>query len=76
MKRFTETKRRTGRQPGTKSASRPAYKPLINRWSTADLVPPSVYIHRISLVRASGETLKRRVFDALESTMDLCFPGE
>ena len=46
MKRFTETSRRryTGMQPGTKSASRPADKPRINRWSTASFVPPSVYI--------------------------------
>ena len=46
MKRVTETKRRrsTVRQPGTKSASRPGDKPLINRWSTADFVPPTVYI--------------------------------
>ena len=32
------------RQPGTKRASRPGDKPLINRWSTADSVPPSVCI--------------------------------
>ena len=36
-------RRSTVRQPGTKRASRPADKPLINRWSTADFVPPSVY---------------------------------
>ena len=43
---FTRTKRlgSTGRQPGTKSASRPADKPVINRGSNADFVPPSVYI--------------------------------
>ena len=45
-KGFIETKRRrsTGRQPGTKSASRPGYKPVINRGSTGYRVPPSVYI--------------------------------
>ena len=32
------------RQPGTKCASRPRDKPLINRWSTVDFVLPSVYI--------------------------------
>ena len=48
--------------------------PLINRGSTGD--EPRVNrgfcfpigLHRISLVRASGETFKRRVFDALEGT--------
>ena len=46
LKGFTGTKRRrsTVRQPGTKRAPRPGDKPLINRWSTADFVPPSVYI--------------------------------
>ena len=45
-KGFTETKRRryTGQQPGTKSASRPADKPVVNRGSTAGFFPPSVYI--------------------------------
>ena len=57
-----------------KSAFRPADKPVINRGSTGDFVPPC--LHRISLVRASGEAFKRLVFDALESTMDLCFLGE
>ena len=65
-KGFAETERRrsTGRQPGTKSASRPAVKPVINRLSNGRCVPPfpdmpcmrRVYrdLHRISLVRASG----------------------
>ena len=41
---FTETNRRRhiGQQPGTKSASRPASKPRMNRLSTAGFVPPSV----------------------------------
>ena len=45
-KGFTKTQRRrsTGLQPGTKSAFRPADKPLINRLSTGRCVPPSVYI--------------------------------
>ena len=34
----------TGRQPGTKRASRPADKPLINRWSTAEFDLLSVYV--------------------------------
>ena len=43
---ITETNRRRyiGQQPGTKSAFRPADKPLVNRWSTAGFVPPPVYI--------------------------------
>ena len=32
--------------------------------------------HRISFVRASGETFKRRVFDALEGTRGACLVGE
>ena len=48
----TKTKRRRsiGQQPGTKSAFRPAYKPLVNRWLRAVVVPPSVYIGCPSLV--------------------------
>ena len=37
-------RRYTGQQPGTKSVRGPADQPLINRGSTADFVPPSVYI--------------------------------
>ena len=33
-----------GQQPGTKSGRRPIDKPVINCWSTAGFVPPSVYI--------------------------------
>ena len=45
-KKVTKRNRRryTGQQPGGKSASRPADKPVINRGSNADFVPPSVYI--------------------------------
>ena len=44
-------RRSTVRQPGTKRASCPADEPLINPWSTADLVPLSVYIRfRISML--------------------------
>ena len=46
MKSFTKTKWRrfTVRQPEKKRAFRPGDKPLINWWSTADFVPPSIYI--------------------------------
>ena len=45
-KGFTGTKRRrsTDQQPGEKSASRPADKPLMNWLSTTGFVPPSVYM--------------------------------
>ena len=33
-------------------------------------------LHRILLVRDSGETLRRRVFDALGGTRDACLLGE
>ena len=36
----------------------------------------SIGLHRISLVRASGETFRRRVFDALEGTREACPLGE
>ena len=63
---YIDKKRRrfTGQQPGKKSASRPSDKPRINRGSTADFVP-AFGLHRVSLVRASGEAFKRCVFDAL-----------
>ena len=38
-----DKRRSTRQQPGTKSAFRPADKPLIYRWSNADVFPPSVY---------------------------------
>ena len=46
MQRVYKDKRRRsiGQQPGTKSASRPAIKPLIKRGSTAHFVSPFVYI--------------------------------
>ena len=49
--------------------------PVINPGSTADFVP-AFGLHRISLVRASGEAFRRRVFDALEGTRDPCLLGE
>ena len=64
---FTETKKRrsTSQQPGKQSASRPSDKPLTNRLSTGDFVP-AFGLHWISLVRASGETFKQYVLDALD----------
>ena len=43
----------------------------------ADFVPASGLfgLHRISLVRASGETFKHRFFDALGGTRDACLLG-
>ena len=73
--RETNKHRSTGQQPGTKSTSRPAGKPRINCLSTADFLP-AFGLHRISLVRASGETFRRRVFNALGSTKDGCLLGE
>ena len=64
-------RRSTGQQLGTKSASRPADKPQVNRLSTADFVP-AFGLHRISLVRASEEMLRTIVFDAPEETSDGC----
>ena len=58
-----ERRRSTGQQPGRKSASRPGDEPVVNRGFCS-----SIGLHRISLVRASGESLRRRVFDALENT--------
>ena len=48
-KGFTKTKKRrpTGRQPGTKSTSRPAVRRVINRSSTGRCVPPSVPGHAL-----------------------------
>ena len=47
----------------------------MNRLSTGDFVP-AFGLHRISLVRASGEMFKRRVFDALGGTRVLFLLGE
>ena len=65
----------TGQQPETKSASRSGDKPRINRLSTGDFVS-AFGLHRISLVRASGETFRRRFVSALEGMMDPCLLGE
>ena len=58
-----------------KSASRPVDKPRMNRLSTADFVP-AFGLYRISLVRASGGTFKRPVFDALGGPRVACLLGE
>ena len=63
--------RSTSQQPGTKSSSRPANKPLIYRWPTADFVP-AFGLDGI-LFRVSGETLGRRVVDASENTKVMNF---
>ena len=49
--------------------------PLISRLQTADFVP-AFGLHKISLVRASGETFRRRFFDALGGTRVACLLGE
>ena len=82
--------RSTGHQPGTKSASRPAVNPRMNRLSTADFVS-AFGLHRISLDRAFAEwsvsigfrlivllegRFKRHVFDASEGTGDACLLDE
>ena len=46
-------------------------QPVVNRGFCS-----RIGLHRISLVRASGETFRRRVFDALEGTRDACLLGE
>ena len=54
----------------------------MNRWSTGCQpvvnrgLCSSIGLHRISLVRASGESFRRRVFDALEGTREARFLGE
>ena len=65
----------TGQQPGTKSASRPADKPVTHRLSTGGFVP-AFGLHRVSLVRASGRTFRRRVLDSLEGARNACLLGE
>ena len=68
--RDTKQRRRsTSGHLGTKRTSRPGDKPLTNRLSTGDFVP-AFGLHRISLVRASGETFKRCVHNALEGSRD------
>ena len=51
---MTNRRRSTRQQPGTKSASRPAYKPQVNRGFCS-----SAGLNRISLVRASGEVFRQ-----------------
>ena len=73
----TNRRRYTGEQPGKRNACGPVDdQPRINHASTAGFVHPSVYIRTILLVRVSGETFRRHVFDALESTRDACLLGE
>ena len=55
-----------GRSAGRPDPTRPWYVRVLD----------STDLHRISLVRASGETLKRHFFDALEGTVNLCSLGE
>ena len=64
-------RRSTGQQPRTKSAPRPADKPRFNRSFRS-----FIGLHRISLVCSSGETFRRRLFDALESAGEDCPLGE
>ena len=73
MKRVYKDKRRrsTGHQPGRKSVSRLADEPVVNRGFCF-----SIALKRVSLVRASGKTFRRRVFDALEGAREACLPGE
>ena len=72
MTGFTDNKQRrySSLQPKTKSDRRPAYKPLLNRASTACFVLPAVYIRRLSFVRACEETFWTVVFDALGGKRD------
>ena len=71
-------RRSTGQQPGTKSSSRhadnpqeTAEKPIVKRGTSSSIGLPTIW-----LVRASGETFRRRVFDALEKTRVACLLGE
>ena len=77
MKRVYRDKKSVGPLVGSqeKIASRPGDKPWMNHSSTGDFVP-AFGLHRISLVRASGKTFGRRVFDALEGTRDPCLLGD
>ena len=52
---------------------RAAVVPLTNRLSNADF--SSIGLHRISLVRASEETFRTCVPNALDGTRDSCFLG-
>ena len=44
---------------------------MTNRLSTGDFIT-AFGLHRSPLVRASGESFRRRVFDALEDTSEAC----
>ena len=68
-------RRSTGQQQGTRGASRPAVKPIVNRLSTADFVP-TFGLHRISLVRASWRTFMQYFINALEGKREACFLGK
>ena len=57
------------------SRDKAANQPLTNRLSTGDFVP-AFGLYRISLVRASGETFRRLVFDASGGTRDACLLGD
>ena len=70
--------RSTSQQPGTKSVSRSADKLLstaaqlrVNREFCS-----SIGLHRISLVRASGERFRRPVPDSFEGTKKACPLGD
>ena len=69
---MTNRRRYIGQQPRTKSGRRPADKPRINRGSTARCNG----LHKVSFVRASEETFRTIVSDALWSMRDGCVPGE
>ena len=56
LEREIDVGRSTGQQPRTKSASFPAVKPFLNCWPNTKFVI-TFGLYRISLVRASGETL-------------------
>ena len=70
MKRVHRDKKRVG--PLVSSQERRALLvPVTNRLSTGDFVP-AFSLNRIPLVRSSGESFRRRVFDALEGTSEAC----
>ena len=68
--------RQRGADPLVSSQERRAlFVSLINRWSSAFFCS-SIGLHRISFVRASDETFKSDLFDALGGTRDGCLLGE
>ena len=60
--------------PGTKRVFRPDDKPLINRWSTVDFVPPSVYIGFRFFVLLTN--VEATFFQWLGKNSGLFFPGQ